>query len=71
MCDKLRDHVKGNVSFNYYRDDSLWYLTDSGFKFPVPIEDIGNSTFLAKDRALLFMRYIRKHMAVIKEARNE
>jgi len=51
------------VSFQYFRDNNLWYKTQTGFSFPVPIEDIGNATFLAEDRAILFMRYISKHLA--------
>ena len=35
--------------------------TDDGFTFPVPIDDIGNATFLATDKAIVFMRYIRKY----------
>lgn len=51
----------GDVEFQYYRDSSLWYKTECGVVFPVPIEDIGNSTFLNKDKARLFMRYMRKY----------
>ena len=56
--------VKDNkqVNFLFYRDSNLWYKTEDGFLFPVPIEDIGNATFLAQDKAILFMRYIRKHL---------
>lgn len=39
-----------------------------GPEFPVPISDIGNATFLAFDKAILFMRYIRKHLAMLEEA---
>ncbi len=65
--------VKGNkkVHFSFYRDETLWYETDCGFMFPVPISDIGNATFSAEDKALLFMRYIRKHLAMLKKAREE
>ncbi len=28
--------------------------------FPVPLEDVGDATFNATEKALLFMRYIRK-----------
>lgn len=35
--------------------------------FPVPIEDIGDATFLAEDKAILFMRYIRKYIEEIKK----
>lgn len=50
------------VHFSFYRQRELWYVTDSGFEFPVPIEDVGDGVFLASDKAILFMRYIRKHL---------
>jgi len=60
----LLEMVKGKkVHFSFYRDEVLWYETEDGFEFPVPIQDIGNATFLAEDKAILFMRYIRKHLA--------
>jgi hypothetical protein len=59
----------GQVSFVRYRDGELWYATDDGFEFPVPVADIGNATFLARDKALLFMRYMRKHLQMIEQAR--
>lgn len=62
----LKDHVQGKVTFQYYRDGNLYYKADSGLVFPVPIEDIGNATFLAEDKALLFMRYIRKFLDSIR-----
>lgn len=62
----IKDHVKGVVKFQYYRDSQLFYKTETGLVFPVPVEDIGNATFLAEDRAMLFMRYIRKFLESIK-----
>jgi hypothetical protein len=38
------------------------YSTECGFEFPVPLEDIGKATLFAEDKALLFLRYIRKHV---------
>lgn len=58
----LKDHVKGSVTFQYYRDSNLYYVTETGLVFPVPIDDIGNATFLNTDKAMLFMRYIRKFL---------
>jgi hypothetical protein len=58
------------VRFSFYRDGQLWYETNCGFRFPVPIEDVGTATFLAEDRAILFMRYIRKYMAVLEEEKS-
>ncbi len=59
------------VRFSFYREKELWYITDDGFEFPVPIEDVGNATFLAEDKAILYMRYIRKHLEMLEKARKE
>ena len=57
------------VSFTHYKDAELWYRTECGFAFPVSIADTGNATFLAKDKAILFMRYLRKHIDMLAEAK--
>ncbi len=64
----IKDEVKGGkkVVFVYYKEKELWYKTESGFLFPVPISDTGNGTFLAEDKAILFMRYIRQYIEVLK-----
>lgn len=64
---KLIDHVRppARVHFEFYREGELWYKTDSGFSFPVPIADAGTACFLKNDKAILFMRYVRKHMDVL------
>lgn len=48
---KLTKVVKGN----------MWYITDFGDEFPVPISDMGDATFLPEDKASFFMRYMRKY----------
>lgn len=64
----LKNLIKDQkVIFQYYRDKELWYKTNNGFLFPVPISDIGNATFLAEDKAILFMRYIRKYLKELKQ----
>jgi hypothetical protein len=65
--DMVKDNKRGRFSF--YRDRQLFYQTECGFEFPVPIDDIGNATFLAEDKAILFMRYIRRHLKTIEEAK--
>jgi len=67
----LKEMIVNNqkVRFSYYRDNQLWYETECKFLFPVPIEEAGTATFLGEDRAILFMRYIRKQMDVVAQAR--
>lgn len=62
----IKKHIVGVVNFQHYKDQELWYKTESSLCFPVPISDIGSATFLAQDKAMLFMRYIRKHLENIK-----
>ncbi len=59
------------VEFVRYQSKELWYKTECGFEFPVPIEDTNEAAFIAKDKAMLFMRWIRKHLASIETAKQE
>ena len=60
----LKELVKGKkVRFKFYRDGELWYETDDGFEFPVPISDTGTGIFKAEDGAIQYMRWIRRHLA--------
>ena len=62
----IKEMVKGRVvRFQYYRDGDLWYVTECGFSFPVPIGDAGTAIFKSEDKAILFMRWIRKHIATV------
>jgi hypothetical protein len=69
----LKDIVKDNkrVHFDFYRQGELWYKTDDGFSFPVPIGDTGDGVFLNEDKAILFMRYIRKQLDSIEQGRKD
>ena len=63
----IKDMVKDNkqVYFQYYREGNMYYQTECGFEFPVPLSDVGTATLLKQDKALIFMRYIRQHMSAI------
>ena len=57
------------VRFEHFVDNALWYRCDNGFMFPVPVSDtkdsidaINSPIFLAEDKAIYFMRWIRKHI---------
>jgi hypothetical protein len=66
----IKEMVKDNkqVTFEFYRKSELWYKTECGFMFPVPIKDCGDGTFLPKDKAMMFMRYIRKQIQAVDKA---
>jgi len=57
------------VTFSFYRDNVLWYKTECGFEFPVPCGDTGTGTFKNEDKAIIFMRWIRKHVDFIQKAK--
>lgn len=65
----IKDMVKDGkkVRFSHYQKGNLFYVTEDGFEFPVPIEDTGDGRFESEDKAMILMRYIRKHIANIKE----
>ena len=69
----IKDLVKDGkkVSFLFYQKGELWYETECGFKFSVPIEDTGDGRFLATDKAMIFMRYIRKQIQANEEGKSE
>lgn len=69
MAPSIKDLVKDKkVYFMFYRSGELWYKTDDDFVFPVPISDCGEATFLNEDKAILFMRYIRKYLEELNKA---
>ena len=62
----IKEIVRDNtVSFAKYRQGFAYYTVrvpseGEDYVFPVPLADIGDATLLAKDKAMVFMRYIRK-----------
>jgi hypothetical protein len=63
---KLVSMVKDKkVYFSHYKENELWYTTECGFMFPVPVADTGNAEFKNEDKATFFMRWIRKHLELI------
>ena len=63
----LKDIIKDNkVFFLYGREGKLYYgidYLDKTYQFPVPFSDsdeVGTATFTKEDKAIYFMRYIRK-----------
>jgi hypothetical protein len=58
----ITECVKGDASFKYFRDGKFYYGCSNGFIFPIPVSDTGTATFLAIDKGLYFMRWIRKYI---------
>lgn len=44
----IKEMVQNNqkVIFGFYRDGQLWYATECGFEFPVPISEAGTATLI-------------------------
>lgn len=61
----LKTHISGTAHFVYFRDSALWYTTDSGLTFPVPLSEIGTTHFDASYKAIRLMRWIRKYLDAI------
>ena len=60
----IKDIVKDNiVYFMYYRQGHMYYFvkTNQGnYMFPVPLDDVQDATLHASEKAITYMRYIRK-----------
>lgn len=79
----IKEMISGNtVQFNHYRAGNLWYeinwvtwenyqRIENTFNFPVPIEDTAGAVFQSTDKAMLFMRFIRKHIKLSENEGNE
>lgn len=69
----IKDMVSNNkiVTFVRFQHDELWYVTECGFEFPVPLNDTNGAAFYNTDKAMLFMRWIRKHQVEISAAKND
>jgi len=71
---KIIDLVKGDkkVRFAYYRDREFWYQHEDGLLFPVALKDVDDpaskATLPAEEKAMLFMRWMRKYIEAAKEA---
>lgn len=64
----VKDCVSGRVHFVRYQSRELWYRCDNGFMFPVPVDDTGEAAFNVEDKGIMFMRWIRRQLDVIRQA---
>lgn len=60
----LNELVKEKVYFQIFKKNELYYKTESGFKFKVPVEAVGE-VLKVEDDARVFEQYIRKEFELI------
>jgi hypothetical protein len=65
----LKEHVSQPVKLTHYQNGELWYVCGTGFAFPVPITDTNEARFMAEDKGLFFMRWIKAHMEATRHAK--
>lgn len=74
---KLTDVIGPNKKVNFSRFansgregevPTLWYVTEDGFEFPVPIEDTVGAEFQAQENSGMMMKWIRKRIKTLQEA---
>lgn len=60
----VKEHVSNGkkVTFLFYRSGTLYYKTEKGLIFEVPTSDCGDAVFNSSDKAMLYMRWIRKQL---------
>ncbi len=69
----LKDLVQPGkvVRFAYYRDEVFWYQHCDGLIFPVALSEVNDpaykATLLVEDKAIYFMRWMRKYIEESKE----
>ena len=74
---RITQLVRELAKFTHYEEGKLWYQViwtdDDGswgglFDFPIPVEDAATGRFLSNDRAMIFMRWMRKHLEFLNGA---
>lgn len=69
----VKQHVTdgAKVRFQFYRSGTLYYETEKGLLFEVPCSDAGDAVFNSEDKAIMFMRWIRKQLEANEEGKRE
>ena len=65
----IKDLVKDNtVKFVRFKEGNFIYKIESNhasFEFPVPLKEIDGAEMKAEDKAIIFMKWIRNHLATL------
>ena len=60
--EKLITHVQGHSTFDFYRDGNLYFTTDTGLAFMVPVADLGSGSVYTLNKSITLMKWIRQQM---------
>jgi hypothetical protein len=72
MESELKELIRGECTFEYYKAGNLYYRTENGeLLFPIAIEEIGNAKIEAREKGIVLMRYIRRHLQVSEKDTHE
>lgn len=68
----MKQHVVDNqkVAYKFYQNGSLWYETEKGLLFEVPISETGNGIFNREEKAINMMKWINKQLDVNDSAKD-
>ena len=66
MNKNVKQHVIDNqkVTYKFYQNGSLWYETEKGLLFEVPISETGSGIFNREEKAINMMKWINKQLDV-------
>ena len=71
----IKEHVNWGqkVHFQYFRDNEFWYKTEQGLLFPISLSEAqaGRATFLACDKAIYYMRWIKRYVEACRKAADQ
>lgn len=70
---KVREHVEKNqkAQFEFYRGSTLYYRTDKGLLFEIPVSETGDAVFKNQERAIILMKWIRRQLEENEKGRKE
>lgn len=65
----IKDLVKNKMAhFSHYREGYFYYKTDDNFQFSIPFEDTTGITLPAQDKAIFFMKWMKKQIDLQKNS---
>lgn len=67
---KLSDLAKEMCFLKNVSDGAVWYTTGlSNFDFPIPLTEVGSSTFGQVEKGVTLLRWLKKHFEMLQKER--